>query len=623
MKKTIHYFLFLCFPLCAHVVSLQSEHPASFDGGMASIKASIHRNAQLHTGQAVRPPQRAPQILGTDIPRPPIAASIPEARTIWEFVNEHVVDRGKLLQHSFSVGQLWVRGIPGFDVGTVCSGTMVSPHIFMTAAHCGGSIRTGVVRFFRIDEDSSNPGDTAQTFSQFYYAQAFQWESFSQFSAGGGGDTRLWWVSDGSDGMPPGIKYGHVELSPQMVKEADPAYSFWVNPVENFRGARLDQTILYSQGAVTKASYPDPDGWRGPTTDYDIYGAPGASGSSIIGSGRLGYEVIGVTSCTPRPEGAYRCAADIQHLLKTYDTDRNEALDALEYDVTSRTFARTFTLLQLETPLQRSQWRWIPERSSLTNEPGHWVAKVEGQYDQEWVDDVWHATSIFEANATYRISILVYGRTDIVSGPAYLKFRSDASNTAVVSEFRPVNGEWKRLSLRVKLENQPDYRLVFGQKYYGNYYIRDVAIVREDAGSLDFETGDERRAWEYTATSYPSSWGIGGATDFSAVVVGPSPLNVGWSIRNRFVALRPARSYEIEYSAKHIAGSVANPAFTKIQDLAGWVLFNREWVFDSNNQERRLKGTFVNQTDRAMTVTFGSTGPIKYFVDQVRIREIE
>src|SRR3712207_6535562 len=95
---------------------------------------------------------------GADLPPevreiPPIAPSIvaprTEAQTVWDFMDAYTGDdKFVRLRNSFSVGTL----------NGGCSGIMISPHIFMTAAHCGGPGWTGFAQFFHIDEDSPTPG---------------------------------------------------------------------------------------------------------------------------------------------------------------------------------------------------------------------------------------------------------------------------------------------------------------------------------------------------------------------------------------------------------------------------------------------------------------------------------
>jgi hypothetical protein len=93
----------------------------------------------------------------------PLTASIPEARTLWEFMDEYTgEDKVTRILNSFTIGK--VDG---------CSGTMISPHILMTAAHCGGpdhAVRN--VYFFRIDEDTS-PSSQNQVLDGPYRARSF------------------------------------------------------------------------------------------------------------------------------------------------------------------------------------------------------------------------------------------------------------------------------------------------------------------------------------------------------------------------------------------------------------------------------------------------------------------
>ena len=100
-----------------------------------------------------------------------ITASGPHARTMWEFMDEYEGD-DKIIRilNSFAAG----FAIGG---GMMCSGTMISPHIFMTAAHCGGPDHAfREVFFFRIDEDTGPiPGNQVQ--SGPYRARSFPWSA--------------------------------------------------------------------------------------------------------------------------------------------------------------------------------------------------------------------------------------------------------------------------------------------------------------------------------------------------------------------------------------------------------------------------------------------------------------
>jgi hypothetical protein len=107
------------------------------------------------------------------------------------------------------------------------------------------------------------------------------------------GDTMLWWIAEGSDGIPPGIKYGYLELSTERVNVGDQAYSFWQNPVDQFD---LGTTLLHSFGAATVVGSVPGDAPPKFFTSYDIFAVPGASGSSVIGTGKHRHQIIGVTA---------------------------------------------------------------------------------------------------------------------------------------------------------------------------------------------------------------------------------------------------------------------------------------------------------------------------------------
>ena len=275
-----------------------------------------------------------------------IESTGPRTMTMWEFHEGGVApSKTDRMQNSFAIGLI--------DQG-LCSGVMLSPHIFMTAAHCGGPAHTSNVRFFRIDEDSATPGDLAQRQSQPYQARTFPWTVFN--SATGGGDVQLWWLDNGSDGVPPGIKYGYLDIDPVAVMIGDEAYSFWVNPVDNFRGNKVSSTILYSPGkALDHFIHP---GFDGPMTNYDIENRGGASGSPVFA--QRNNQIIGITSCG---NDDVRCATDADHFLNLFDAScntfgsRNWVIDAIEYDWMMTRPIRDFRTIGFDTPFKRSEWR--------------------------------------------------------------------------------------------------------------------------------------------------------------------------------------------------------------------------------------------------------------------------
>jgi hypothetical protein len=550
-------------------------------------------------------------------PVPSISEIGPDVMTMWDFYNSLGATREKrtrLLQ-SFACGQILPSG---------CSGAMISPHIFMTAAHCGGPGHIGSVRFFRIDEDSSTPGSSAQKYSESYTALTFPWTTFGPNT--GGGDTQLWWVEDGSDGVPPGIKYGYLDLEPTAVSVGQSAYSFWVNPVGNFNGSPLDDTLLYSEGNATNRFVDE--GFRGPTTDYDIYAAGGASGSPVIGANSHG--IIGITSCVASSgESKFRCASDADHFLRMFDADRsitngsrNLVLDAIEYDWLMTKPLRNFMALGFDTPLQRSQWQKAVVESGevgggeIINESGRWRGRITGN-STGTTDGFWHRTARFAPNATYRVMIRLLPRTSATQA-GYIIFKSDAGKNLRALKFEPA-GE-QVLTERITLGNFSDYRLFLSGSSLDVLDIFDVTIVRED-GAFGFETAEGRNAWGYIGNSYVTSWGISGPTDFSGVV-DVRPGLILTNLSNRLIALKPNETYEVSFTAKHVSGPLSNKGVAGITTSGLSGVARSEWTFPSASAQVTHTFTFINDASHTNGIIFFATDVLKYMVDNIRIRKL-
>jgi hypothetical protein len=250
---------------------------------------------------------------------------------------------------------------------------------------------------------------------------------------------------------------------------------------------------------------------------------------------------------------------------------------------------------------------------------GPWAGRIIA-WSAAPADGLWHRTARFASNATYRISAVVRGAYSRATG-AYIKFRSERSSHALTWSFSTTDA-WRRVTGRVTLGNNPDYRLILGTEPNSTIYVLDFTVVREDGASLGFESGQERRSWEYVGDSYVTSWGIDGSNDFSGVVVGPCPAPGRWGLRNRYVGLRANRSYEATFTARHVSGQLSHRAFISVQNLAGNEVLNDSWTFTSAGQRLDRQVAFATGNDQGHTVTFGTSEQLKYMVDNIRIREV-
>lgn len=91
-------------------------------------------------------------------------------QTIWQFWQNYTgADKVARLLNSYAVGL----------IGGGCTGTMISPHIMVSAAHCGGpGPGEKTVQFFYMDEDATTVTSQVQAKSENYYARSFPWQVF-------------------------------------------------------------------------------------------------------------------------------------------------------------------------------------------------------------------------------------------------------------------------------------------------------------------------------------------------------------------------------------------------------------------------------------------------------------
>ncbi|MDP8909192.1 MAG: hypothetical protein M3N47_08785 [Chloroflexota bacterium] len=349
----------------------------------------------------------------------------------------------------------------------------------------------------------------------------------------------------------------------------------------------------------------------------------GASGSSNIApDGGHAHRVVGVTS--RGGGGVGRVVVDADEFLREYDNDRNSVLDAIDYDWLITAPILDFHLLLFDTPFRLSRWVAVPGGSgtSVGDRVGALtgVPRMTGSPDK--TDGFWHNFARFRPNQVYALSIAALGSQlgiedgSIPGQGSYVRFLSDATGHEVRYRFFP-RAQAARFVGRVMLAGNSDYRLILGTDPGTALEVQSLAIIAEGR-RFGFETHDERRSWEFSGGSRPTSWGTFGSESFAGAVVGPS--TGGWSLRNRFLGLLPASAYRVRFDTLAVQGvGAARSCFARIQDLGGNVSGEHRWDFAPGSGRRSEEFVFNTGDGPAKTLVFGVDHDAVYLIGDLHI----
>ena len=399
------------------------------------------------------------------------------------------------------------------------------------------SKRDNQVQFYHMDQLGAAADDRSQTLSRPFHARTLPWVDGGP---GVPGDVQLWLLPDDVDGVPPGIRYGFQELSSDEVTVGTLAYSFWSNPAQ-----RLRSMLLYSKGVATSRETID---WLGPTTFYDMWGVGGSSGSTLLSPEHYN-RIVGTTQGgLAGLGGAWRAAPNASNFLREYDADRNQVLDAIEYDWLTSKPLQNFYFFSFTAGLELARWVVVPHGSAHSvTARGYYLdgaPVMEGTDSKS--DGCWEQFARFRPRAVLRITVRASGEQQSASSPgSYIKFRADASGHEVRYDFRP--GFQPALHAgQLELENFADYRLILGTHPGTNVKIESLSIA-VDRQPLGWGTHDERRSWQYGKNAFPVAWGVRTNIGFSGAVVGPEPHP--FCLRNSYLGLVPGNSYRIRFQS--------------------------------------------------------------------------
>ncbi|NOU26742.1 MAG: hypothetical protein HOO96_02455, partial [Polyangiaceae bacterium] len=462
---------------------------------------------------------------------------------------------------------------PSFFSAGGCSATMIGPNVLMTAAHCGQQRSSAVFRVYRNLDLSSQE---TETFTCDPLVSTFC-----------DADTVLYYCRPNAQHQNPGDKYGYLDFDTSVPPVGTRLFSVWSNSIDN-QGIGVQGALLYSEGQVTANN---DNGWYVAQNNssgirMDLWGQPGASGSSHVnaGNGRL---QVGPLSTAPSAGGRDRSAGSMQNILYWGSAKKNQACAAPGFVPWDEP---TITGLGL-TPANYEGW--IDEDSNYLFDIQEDLEKRAGETRRDFYDlgfdsprrnALWTATADAQFQPTaarVRISktttgpstVLSHARLNLEPGLRYrLGIRTSLGRGLVSVVVRDGAGtETARTNIwpsmygpqAMEFTAPVGARIDIVANGVTDGYVSNLVIANEWTYTT-FELADERRPWVDAGTNQPAMIlpdGKGSGPNWALRVERNTSLSKDADVRkNDDLAMVAGKGYTVCFDVKDAStSSLPNP----------------------------------------------------------------
>ncbi|MCA9550907.1 MAG: hypothetical protein KC933_12810 [Myxococcales bacterium] len=559
-----------------------------------------------------------------------------------------------------------------------CSGTFIGPNLLLSAGHCGhvgfAGAGNGFFQALLYPEGAEISSDVSINSSCQTLVQNI-----------GLGDTNLLYCEDVTrDGRmePPGEVLGMADLDPAPLSIGEEVWASWTNPdcpVLTGGDCMGPTMLIYSPGVVTELF---PTGSPG-----DVYGAGGVktsmvvakqvSGSSIwrrtagshhriVSSGhttgacgqdttgcggakaaQIG-EVLRVGAAATAANGVNQAKllslglldpalgwslSDYQGL---YDKDQDGYFDVqTRLDEVRGITARPTFWLGFESPRRNRLWR-LPSTADIRFEDERIVAEVDFTGAANTILMELPKVALVP-QATYRYSIMVLAHQSPSPSGLKLVIQNTITGASRFAEIpTPTTGGWTMQTGEIQALASGTHRVQIvstDSRFQGS--IAALTLV-QNGTTNSFDTFDERMNWRNNTTGArawilpygrPSS---GRESSWAGLVNDATDKEVDWALRNRQLAIKPGRYYDICFYAK-ASEATPTPGMGRIQlgDGAeappedggvepGTLFLDEEFGFDVDWDRKCITTSEVPVSDNLLQ--FGHLeGQPEYLIDDVQV----